>query len=69
MKLCIDCKYHTIPVLGSWPFKFKGYSMCSHPSLLSKVDGKPISFCSNQREFDSLECGPSAKLFEPKEVK
>lgn len=69
MNLCIDCKYYSIPVLvPGWFFlpKVEGSPQCGHPDLLSKVDGKPQSSCSIQRGFNSSECGPAGRLFQPK---
>lgn len=61
MKLCNQCKWHSINWIGQ--------ELCGRTEILSPVDGKPHEFCSVER-MPTLDrcCGPNAKYWEEKPV-
>lgn len=58
VKLCINCKHHGLLGYEHW---CQGYT--------SPVDGlREEAVCRQMRQFNGV-CGPSGKLWEPKETK
>ena len=75
-KLCINCK-HYIPHTSDDAAKRAEFSRCracpkEDNSGLVMVDGRELvvtySFCDNARRYESVGCGPDAKLFEASEA-
>ncbi len=57
MRLCIECKYCHVST------KIDNIRLCSHPDILSPVDGNPYRYCLTEREIG--KCGKEGKHWEP----
>jgi len=60
LRHCVNCRYSST---AEWPFSKRARKVCSHPELVSRVDGSAAS-CAEQRESRSAQaCGGEGRLF------